>query len=219
MMNNKKLIIFDLDGTLLNSLKDIALAANHVLQSFGVEEHPIEAYRDFVGDGAKALVQRALPKEFLDKQIEKALEIFKEVYSNKINDNTKPYEGIYDMLDALEELCEFALLSNKPHKFTVEYMDIFFKRYDFKVIHGQKDEVPKKPDPAGALYIMDKLGYDPKNVFYIGDTATDMKTAVNAGMIPVGVLWGYQDKEYLVKHGARYLIDKPEGLVDIVLGK
>lgn len=218
-MKRKKLVIFDLDGTLIDSLKDIALATNRVLKSFGCEEHPISAYRNFVGDGAKELVKRALPENFDEEQIEKGLALFKEIYSNKINANTKPFDGIYEMLRVLSTDCEFALLSNKPHKFTLEYMDLFFKEYDFSAIHGQKDEVPKKPDPAGALNILNELQYDPSEVFYIGDTLTDMKTAVNAGLIPIGVLWGYQDKEALLENGAQYIVESPAEIVKIILEK
>lgn len=217
-MNNKTLIIFDLDGTLIDSLTDIALSSNQVLKHFGCKEHEIETYRNFVGDGAKVLVQKALPKGFTEEQIEEALEMFKEIYSNKINLNTKPFDGIYKMLDDLNPYCDFALLSNKPHKFTLEYMDIFFKEYNFKIIHGQKDDVPKKPDPAGVYNILNALEYEAKEVYYIGDTSTDMQTAVNAGLIPVGVLWGYQEKEILLQNGAKYLIQSPEELVTIISG-
>jgi phosphoglycolate phosphatase len=213
---NKKLIIFDLDGTLLDSLQDIALATNQVLKDFGCDEHSTESYRGFVGDGARELVKRALSKSFSKEQIDKALVMFKKIYSNKINGNTKPFDGIYEMLDNIKEQCDLALLSNKPHKFTLEYMELFFKEYDFKVIHGQKDEIPKKPDPAGVHIIMDKLNYKASDVFFIGDTSTDMKTAKSANVIPIGVLWGYQDKETLIENGAKYLTKTPHEIVDIV---
>lgn len=218
-MKRKKLVIFDLDGTLIDSLEDIALCTNKVLKSFGCEEHSIENYKSFIGDGARELVKRALPQSFNSEQIDDAMEMFKKIYSNKINSNTKPFGGIYEMLEELQEDCEFALLSNKPHQFTLEYMEIFFKQFEFKAIHGQKDEVPKKPDPAGVYNILNELAYDTQHVFYIGDTATDMKTAVNAGLIPIGVLWGTQEKKSLVENGAQFTVETPSELVTIILEK
>jgi len=212
-----KLVIFDLDGTLLDSLKDIALAANKVLEEFGYEPYEIDEYRKFVGDGARALVKSALPDTLQESEIDKALELFKSNYSNKIHGNTKPYEGIYTMLDTLSSHCDFALLSNKPHKFTLEYMEIFFKEYKFKQIHGQKDEVPRKPDPSGAFNILKSLDKEYEKVFYVGDTATDMKTAVAAKLIPIGILWGYQDEENLTLHGAQFIVETPKNLSEIIL--
>lgn len=212
-----KLVIFDLDGTLLDSLKDIALSANKVLEEFGYEPYEIDEYRKFVGDGARALVKSALPDTLEENEIDKALEIFKSNYSNKIHGNTKPYDGIYTMLDTLSSDCDFALLSNKPHKFTLEYMEKFFKEYEFKQIHGQKEEVPRKPDPAGAFNILKSLDKEYEKVFYVGDTATDMKTAVAAKLIPIGILWGYQDEENLSLHGAEYIVKTPHRLSEIIL--
>lgn len=212
----KKLIIFDLDGTLLDSLEDIALSTNSVLKSFECEEYPVDSYKKFVGDGARELVKRALPDTFSTEQIDQALEMFKKIYSNKVNGNTKPFDGIYDMLESLQSQCDFAILSNKPHKFTLEYMDLFFNEYEFKVIHGQKDNVPKKPDPAGANFIMQTLGYEAKDVYYIGDTTTDMKTASNGNMTSIGVSWGYQDEQVLLDFGAQFLANKPSDIVNII---
>ena len=216
-MNKKRLIIFDLDGTLIDSQKDIALTTNHILKSMGYKEHQLESYKNFIGDGARELVRRALPENTSTQDIEQALEMFKEIYGNKMGANTKPFEGIYQMLEALQEDFEFALLSNKPHKFTLEYMRIFFSEYNFQSIHGQKDDVPKKPDPAGVYNILNELNYKSNQVYYIGDTVTDMNTAVNAGLIPIGVLWGVQEQKSLELHGAKYIASTPEQIVDIVL--
>jgi phosphoglycolate phosphatase len=221
-MDKKKLIIFDLDGTLIDSLKDIALCTNSVLKELGCEEHPIEVYKEFTGDGARELVKRALPNGFSEEKIQKALGMFKEIYSNKINENTKPFDGIYEMLKALEDSCDLALLSNKPHKFTLEYMELFFSEFNFQSIHGQKEEVAKKPDPAGVYNILDELDYlDYKkdDVYFIGDTATDMKTAINSGVIPIGVLWGTQEEDKLIQNGAQYTVQTPQEIVQIILKK
>ena len=212
-----KLVIFDLDGTLLDSLEDIARSANTMLEELGYKPYEVNEYRKFVGDGARELVKSALPNNLDDETIDKALAIFKSYYSNKIHGNTKPYDGIYEMLKSISSTCDLALLSNKPHKFTLEYMDLFFKQFDFKQIHGQKDEVPRKPDPAGAFNILKDIGQSYGEVFYVGDTATDMKTAVGAKLIPIGVLWGYQDEKSLRDHGAKYIVNDPQELSEIIL--
>lgn len=212
-----KLIIFDLDGTLLDSLEDIAISANTMLEELGYKPYKIEEYKQFVGDGARELVKSALPKNLDEETVDEALKIFKSYYSNKIHGNTKPYDGIYEMLTSLVGTCDFALLSNKPHKFTLEYMELFFKEFDFKQIHGQKDEVPRKPDPAGAFNILKDIGQSYEKVFYVGDTATDMKTAVGAKLIPIGVLWGYQEETSLKDNGAKYIASDPQNLSEIIL--
>ena len=126
---NKKLVIFDLDGTLIDSLKDIAFSTNRVLIELGFEEHPIEEYKRFIGDGAKELVKRALPDSSDEEKVLEALEIFKKEYGGKETIHTKPFDGGYQMLHQLQDSCEFALLSNKPHEFTLKYMEQFFKEF------------------------------------------------------------------------------------------
>ena len=214
----KKVIIFDLDGTLLDSLKDIMISTNEVLTQLNFPTHPFESYKTFVGDGARKLLLRSLPKECDKQTVDKALELFTQIYSKTIHENTKPYDGIYELLDALREAgFSLNILSNKPHKFTLKYYEIFFKKYNFDNVYGQSDENPKKPDPSTALKIAKMLNTDPQDIYFVGDTSTDIQTANNANMKSVGVLWGIRDKNELVSNGATFIIEKPEQLLDIVL--
>lgn len=212
-----KTIIFDLDGTLIDSLTDIAICANQVLEEFKYPTHKIEDYKRFVGDGAKVLIQNAMPKDISDSELNLALERFKKLYDNNIYGNTKPYDGIYQLLDNLKkENYSINVLSNKPHKFTLQYIDKLFEDNIFDEVHGQKDNIPKKPAPDGAINISKALNIQLKDILYIGDTGTDMKTAVNAGMVPVGVLWGFREKDELLEHGAKHLVESPEKLWELI---
>lgn len=212
-----KTIIFDLDGTLIDSLTDIALCANKVLQELNHPTHEIDDYKNFVGDGAKVLIENALPENLHKDEVEIGLEKFKELYDRNIYGNTKPYDGIYEMLTSLQaENYSLNVLSNKPHKFTVQYIEKLFSDFSFDEVHGQKEQVPKKPDPSGAINISKALNIELKDIIYIGDTGTDMKTAVNAGMIPVGVLWGFRDADELLEHGAKHLVETPQKLFELI---
>lgn len=214
----QKTIIFDLDGTLLDSLQDIAISVNEVLSTLGFPTHPFEAFKLFIGDGARNLLLRALPKDISERELEKALELFTQIYSKTIHDNTKPYEGIYEMIEALKKAgFSLNLLSNKPQQFTRKYYDIFFSRFEFDFVFGQSEEFPKKPDPKTALHIASSLEVEPSKIYFVGDTSTDMQTAKNAGMKSIGVLWGIRDENELVTNGANFIIKHPSELLNIVL--
>ncbi len=212
-----KTIIFDLDGTLIDSLTDIALCANKVLEELKHPTHSIDDYKNFVGDGAKILMQNCMPKGLDESDINLGLEKFKKLYDRNIYGNTQPYDGIYEMLRSLQdENYSLNVLSNKPHKFTVQYIEKLFREFKFDEVHGQKEHIPKKPDPSGAINISKALNIELKDILYIGDTGTDMKTAVNAGMIPIGVLWGFRDKDELLEHGAKHLVENPQELYNLI---
>jgi len=214
----QKTVIFDLDGTLIDSIEDIAIATNIVLEELGFQQHPLDAYQNFVGDGALMLLTNALPNGIDENIINNALKLFKKYYGDRIHKNTKPYEGIYDMLDLLtNQNTTLAVLSNKPHEFTVEFIEHFFSQYPFVEVHGQKDDVPKKPNAQGALNISNALNIATEKIFFVGDTATDMKTAQNAGMISVGVSWGYRNEAELISAGANYIAKNPQHLTQILL--
>lgn len=212
----KKTVIFDLDGTLLDSIEDIASSMNKVLESLQLPTHKIEDYKHFVGGGVDILVENALSnqsKEIKDEVIKR----FKIEYDGKLHSKTLPYDGIYELLDELKKLdINLAVLSNKPHEFTVSYVNHFFKNYNFKEIHGQKKDVPKKPDPKAALDIVKCLDSSCENTYFIGDTKIDMQTAKNANMIAIGVLWGFRDKEELNENGADFLVNHPLDILKIV---
>ncbi|MEW6184350.1 MAG: HAD family hydrolase [Thermodesulfobacteriota bacterium] len=208
-------LIFDLDGTLLDTLDDLADSMNLVLKRFGFPGHPPEAYKYFVGDGMEVLVQRALPITHRDQAtISRCFSAMREEYALRWKTKTKPYPGIPDLLDALsQKRWPLTILSNKPHDSSRMVVAELLPRWDFRLVLGARPSVPKKPDPAGALEIAEKLGVSPEGFVYLGDTGTDMLTATRAGMFPVGVLWGFRQAEELKENGAKILLEKPLDLL------
>jgi phosphoglycolate phosphatase len=214
---NTKGIIFDLDGTLIDSLQDIAFCANEVLKELGIQPHPIEAYKHFVGDGAQVLIENALGNPCNKVLVQQALKRFKTIYEHNIHNNTHAYEGIMPLLETLTaNHFKLGVLSNKPHEFTCKYVQKIFSSYEFLEVHGQKENVPKKPDPQAALAIAKNFNINAKEIFFVGDTATDIKTAHNAGMISIGVLWGFRDKQELEEAKANYIVQHPLDIIEIV---
>ena len=217
-MQNKmkiKAAVFDLDGTLTDTLQDIACAMNRSLRLHGLEEFPLNDYRYLVGDGAKTLAKRAVrDRQELAESVRQEYQVY---YQEHTLDTTKPYAGIPELLHALaEQGIALCVLSNKPHADTCGVVKHFFPEVPFSVVQGQVEDVPVKPDPTGALLIAQKLGMQPEEIVYLGDTSVDMRTAVSAGMYPVGVTWGFRTAEELREHGARLLIDAPMDLLEYV---
>ncbi|NOZ03415.1 MAG: HAD family hydrolase [FCB group bacterium] len=210
-----KAVIFDLDGTLLNTLTDIADSMNTVLRSKGFPEHPVEKYKYFVGDGMDTLVQRTIPEQYRTKDIIKdCISAVKKEYSRRCNNKTKPYVGIEDLLTVLSDKnIPMAILTNKPHDFAVQTINQFLPRWEFTVILGAKPDLPKKPDPTGALLVANTLNIPPDKILYLGDTDTDMATATAAGMFPVGVLWGFRSRDELLRSGAKGLVRTPTDIL------
>lgn len=212
-----KAVIFDLDGTLIDSLEDIALSMNQVLKELGLEAHKICEYKNFVGDGALILVKNSLQHHCTPEIIDKALKRFIEVYETSVHDNTKAYPGIYELLEDLEkENYKMGILSNKPHKFTLEYANRLFPKNSFLEIHGQKNNIPKKPHPRAAIEISKAFDIPCEKTIFIGDTATDIKTAKAANMISIGVLWGFRTKEELELAKADYIVKEPKEIIEII---
>lgn len=216
-MNVIKAAVFDLDGTLLDTLEDIADSVNRVLRRFGFPEHGLDAYRYFVGDGMDVLVRRALPPHGLNEaSIAEFLEAVREEYGLHWADRTRIYDGVPEMLDwLLSEGFRLSILSNKPDMFTRATVDMFLSRWPFHPVMGACQSAPKKPDPSGAMEIARTAGFKPENFFFLGDTDTDMKTAVSAGMFAVGVSWGFRTAEELFEAGARTVLTSPMDLRDL----
>jgi phosphoglycolate phosphatase len=215
-MNNKA-IIFDLDGTLIDSLEDIAVCMNQVLDELNLPTHKIDDYKYFVGGGISILVDNALDKNTSDETKKLVSEKFKIVYDQKLHAKTLPYEGIYDLLDELKRLdFKIGILSNKPHEFTIAYAKNLFSKYEMKEVHGQKSHIAKKPDPIAAIKIAQSFDVPCEEVYFVGDTMVDMQTAVNAKMIGIGVLWGFRDEEELMSNGATFVVKHPLDILDIV---
>lgn len=208
-------VIFDLDGTLLNTLEDLADSMNAVLRRAGFPTHGVDAYRYFVGEGMPTLVRRAVPEERRDEEtLAACLAGMREEYSRRCLAKTRPYPGVPELLDQLtRRRVRMAVLSNKPQDATVQMVALLLKAWRFEAVAGARPGGPMKPDPAGALEIAAELALEPIRFLYVGDTATDMRTAVAAGMRAVGVLWGFRTADELQAAGADVLIQEPLDLL------
>ncbi|MBU0728726.1 MAG: HAD family hydrolase [Proteobacteria bacterium] len=217
-MKSFKAALFDLDGTLLDTLADLGNSTNNALENLGYPIHHLDAYRYFVGDGALTLISRALPEASRSEEsIKTCLEEFIKVYRRNWDNLTKPYSGIMEMLAGLAAKgIKLAVLSNKPDDFTRLCVAKYFADSTFDLVYGQRPGVPKKPDPAGALAIAETLGIDPGEFLYLGDTGIDMKTANAAGMMAVGALWGFRPRAELEGNGAKKLVGTPEEFLHLL---
>ncbi|MGL1890734.1 MAG: HAD family hydrolase [Spirochaetaceae bacterium] len=211
-------IIFDLDGTLLNTLDDLAGSMNKVLEENSLPTHPSSSYLYFIGGGAKKLVESALPEtERTPELIDKYLNRYRDIYRENWNVNTKLYDDIESMLIKLKSLnVPIAVLSNKPHSDVLKCVDYYFKPETFLSVAGQKDSIPHKPAPDGAFNIVNELNVNVENTIFVGDSSVDMKTAKAAKMIAVGVSWGFRTTEELLKNGADHIINNPGQLLSLL---
>lgn len=217
MKMKSRAAILDLDGTLLDTLEDLAGCMNTVLEEGKFPVHPVLTYRQFVGDGLKNLVKRSLPSQARhDAQIlHSCVEAMRREYGKRWREKTRPYAGITELLQALAgKSVRLSVLSNKPHAFTCQMVREFFPSIPFQMVLGERPGVPRKPHPQGALEIARALETVPGQFLYLGDTGTDMKTAMAAGMFAVGVLWGFRDESELRSTGARLLIREPLELLE-----
>lgn len=204
-------VIFDLDGTLLDSLQDVADFANIVLGRYGFNKRELAEYRHLAGDGSKTLMQRASGSSDEELISKMALE-FKAVYENEIG-SSKPFDGVKEVLWALQkEGVKKAVLSNKPDALTKECVKRYFGEFSFEAVCGQTDEFGLKPNPASALFIASTFNATPEKIAFVGDTKTDMLTAVSGGFYPIGVTWGFRDKDELVSFGAKDVVLSPKEL-------
>ena len=213
-----KAILFDLDGTLLDTLEDLGNAANRVLDKYGFPTHTMADYRYFVGDGVVTLMNRALPEDKRNNDtIQICVKTFREEYGKSWNVKTRPYDGVPEMLDALvTHGLKMAVLSNKPDEFTKLCVTEYLPKWAFDIVLGQRNSLPLKPDPSGALEIAKWLDVPSSHFIYLGDTAIDMKTAVAADMFPVGALWGFRTGKELLENGAQALIKRPQEILTLL---
>jgi len=216
MKQTFRAVLFDLDGTLADTLADLANAVNFALTLVGCPTHPQDRFRYLVGDGARNLCQRALPADRQDL-VDELLHLMRGHYDAHCFDETRLYPGIPELVTELHHRSyRMAVLSNKPDVFTKRMVAHFFPSSPFDAVHGQQPGQPIKPDPAVALQIAGEFNIPAAEWLYLGDTNTDMRTATNAGMFPVGVLWGFREKDELLATGAKELIAKPSDLLGLL---
>lgn len=204
-------VLFDLDGTLLDTLQDLGDSVNRVLAARGWPTHGLEAYRYFVGEGARTLVERAIPPAQRAREtVASALAAYRADYERNWNVATRPYDGVPEMLASLQRRgAVLGVLSNKPHAMTVRCIEGYFPGVPFPALLGQRDEVARKPDPAGAFEAARLMAAEPGRILYVGDTGTDMQTAKAAGMFALGVTWGFRPEQELRSHGADAVAHHP----------
>jgi phosphoglycolate phosphatase len=210
------LVIFDLDGTLADTLADLAFAMDTLLDRRGFPHRGLHEYRAFIGDGVGELVRRSLPsgREALAPEM---VGEFRRVYLEHMFDRTAPYPGIPELLDGLTvRRVPMAVLSNKLDLATRTMVARIFPRWRFAMVMGEQPAYPRKPDPTGARAMAEQLGAPFDRTVFVGDSGNDMETASRAGMVPVGVLWGFRDRDELEARGARVIISRPEELLPIV---
>lgn len=214
-------VIFDLDGTLLDTLEDLADSMNAVLEEMQFPTHKPDSYRYFVGEGMRTLAKRVLPVGCQDEaRIDLVVQRMSSEYDKRWKVKSRPYPGIEEVLGSLTEFgLSIAVLSNKPDAFTQVMVPALLPGWQFSQVVGARAGVPVKPDPQAALEIAAKLGLSPERILYVGDTATDMLTANAAGMVAVGVAWGFRPVEELLEHGAKSIIGYPGELMDLVRDK
>jgi len=211
-----RLVIFDLDGTLLNTLQDLADCTNVVLRQHGFPEHPEDAYRYFVGNGIPTLIERALPDTARTPEvIAQVLADFMPYYDLHKADKTAPYSGIIELLETLQKKnIAIAVASNKTHSAMAPLLAHYFPTIKFAAFFGNRPQVPIKPHPQIVEDVLNQTGISKIETLYVGDTAVDMETAQNAGLRKIGVLWGFREKEELVSAGADILVENPEEILN-----
>jgi len=210
--------IFDLDGTLTDTLDSLEVSVNDSLAEMGLNPIVREDVRAFVGNGVRVLMQKALLRTGADEsRLDEAMETFTRVFAVKGTYNVKPYDGIPELLAAIKSKgIRLAVLSNKPHKQTCEIVAQFFGEDIFEWAQGQQEGIPRKPDPQAALHIAESLGVSAEDCVYIGDSEVDVATGVNAGMSMIGVTWGFRSPEQLLEAGAQYIVDFPEQILELI---
>ncbi len=213
----KKAVIFDLDGTLVNSIYDLAEACNYALEKVGETPYELDKYRYFVGNGIPVLIERVVNGKNRPDLYDEVFKIFNDYYSVHYVDKTKAYDGICDLLWYLKEKgLKIAILSNKAHRFSVEVTEKVFGKNYFDLVLGLRDGVPAKPEPDAVFEILNHFNLTADDCLYVGDTGGDMQTGNRAGVKTVGVLWGFREKEELVENNAKVIISHPSEIKDLI---
>lgn len=211
-----KAVIFDLDGTLLDTLEDIGISCNYVLSQYKKSPRPIEDYKFLVGQGASRLLKNILP-ELSELEHKRARALFEEHYNEQYDKHTKPYENINKVLTFLQARgYKMAILSNKPNIFTKKCVYKYLSAWTFEAAYGIREGIPRKPNRAGVDAILEELHVKENECLYVGDTDTDMLTAKAANLTSIGVLWGFREKEELLSSGAKYIVKEPNELIKLV---
>ena len=216
-MAKNKAVLFDLDGTLINTIDDLADASNYMLRHFGYPEFEVDEYKYKVGNGMRKLMERALPENHRTAaDIDAAMDVFMPYYGEHSLDKTKPYDGIADTLQKLRGMgVKTAVVTNKAHAAAVKILDNMLPGC-FDVIFGQQEGVPTKPDPTSANMVIAKLGVLQSECIFIGDSGVDMQTANNVGAFALGALWGFRTKDELIENGAHAVIEKPAEILNFI---
>ncbi len=217
-----KVCIFDLDGTLTDTVESLTYSVNATLSELGLSQITEEQCKAFVGSGARKLIERSL-KAAGDPEllhVEKAMEVYGRVFKENCTYHVAPYEGIVEMLATLKTLgVRLAVLSNKPHLQTKDVVATFFGAETFTCVQGQQEGIPRKPDPAAVFMIAKELNVATEECLYIGDSDVDMQTGNAAGVTTIGVTWGFRSREVLKENGAAYIVDKAQEIISIVKGE
>lgn len=214
----KQLVIFDLDGTLLDTVADLANATNQALEQCGYPTHPVEAYYKFVGNGINKLFARALPTEASNEEnVLRVRSLFVPYYNEHNADYSRPYPGVVELLHTLQEDgVKIAVASNKYHEATLKLVHYFFPDIRFAAIYGQREDVPIKPAPDIVYDILRDTGISTEQALYVGDSGVDMQTACNAGVESVGVTWGFRSEAELREHGAAHLVHEADAILSFL---
>ena len=212
-----KVFIFDLDGTLLDTLQDLANAVNYALRRHGMPEHSIDDVRRFVGNGVRLLMERAVPDGAGNPQFEAAFDSFRQYYMEHSLDTTRPYDGIPELLRALKQRgCRLAVVSNKMMAATQELCAHFFPEIEVAIGEHEAEGIRKKPAPDTVCEALRQLGCDKQRAVYVGDSDVDIMTARNSGLPCISVLWGFRDRQFLTAHGATTFISHPSELLGLL---
>jgi len=215
-LNGAKGVIFDLDGTLIDSLADICAFSNQILKKFGYPTHSLEMYFEWIGNGARKLIERACPSDIDAATFDQLFAEYLHIYEHNHHTESDLYEGIPELLDRLNAAkIPVAILTNKPHKVMLKTIESYFSKWEFIAVEGQQDGKPKKPDPAGALALAKLMQVEPSEMVFIGDSAVDVKTGNAAGMTSICIMDGYETRENIIAAQPDIMIEKHSELLNL----